>query len=239
MLVFNKYFLRLVQTGALLFALILVCAGVPASAEDADGASTRKMTERQIGKLCEPYITAIEEKNFEDWYELLSPRHSTAPELNEEYFLEQVQDVKSLSIQKIDGFNVQLRIRYASGERGTGSLQIDPTGQIKYTPFCFKHPLYEVCAQLELLLSDQDTIMGATSSPASRAAAAYTLKSMDIPLFDYDPYASSRHERLMIAQKILGWLKENGPEYDTTEPKSFLPPDDFNTLIDRLHRAAR
>ena len=232
-----NFFLRPVLNGVLFFALIAANAGVLAA--ESAGGETRPLTERQVDERAELYISAVEDRDFDLWYELLSPLHPAAAELNEDYFLEQVGSVESLSVQEVDGGNVLLRIRYASGDRRESSLQMDPAGRIKYTPFCFKHPLYEIAAQLELLLNDQVTIMGATSSPATRAKAAYILGEMGVPLFGYDPYSTDPNERLEAAKKILKWLGENGQLYDKGEPECPLPPDDLDALVSRLQKASQ
>jgi hypothetical protein len=212
--------------------------GAPVLAEDLTSEPQSNITERQVDKLAELYNRAVERRDFEAWRELLSPLYPWSPKLNTLYFAEQMRGVESLSAQDIDGMNVRLRIRYASGNRETGLLQLDPQGRIKYTPFCFKHPLYRIGSLLEVLLKDQTTLMGATSSSASRINAANKLASMNIPLFSYDPFEPSIFKRRTTALKILNWLEENGREYDTTEPKLFLPAEEFDALIARLKRAA-
>jgi hypothetical protein len=219
-----------------LLMLLILLAHSPTQAAET---STEEMTKRQINNLAERYISAIEEHDFEAWSELLSPLHPEGAELDETAFLKRTETIKSLSFDIIDGHNVTLQIKYISGGRSLGTLQIHPSGYIKYTPLFVKHPLYAVCEKLEVLLDDRDTFFGSTSSPASREAAASALEEMSIPLFNYDPLAPTKEERREAAKKTLEWLQKNGPTYDSDEPNVCLPPEEFTALMKQLTRAAK
>jgi len=222
------------QTPRFRYLLVLLALLAYTSVQAADAPS-----KSEVRKLADQYIRAVKNQDVAAWNELLAPLHSDDLERNKENFLEQTETIKSLSIETIDGLNVVLRIQYLFGLSGTGSLQIGPAGGIKYTPLCFQHPLYAVCTELELLLDDQMSLFGASSSSVSRMETASRLESQGIPLFDYDPFAPTTAERRAAARKILEWLQENGAQYDTAHPELFLPPQEFNSLIERLQKAAK
>jgi hypothetical protein len=222
----NRFFGR-----RLLPVLLALLALSPVRAEDG-------LSKSDISKLANQYIRTVEKRDFAAWRELLAPLHQRAEELNEEFFLDQTQGIKSLSIGKIDGLNVELKIKTFSGILSSGILQLEPAGRIKYTPFCFRHPLYTVCAELQPLLDDRQTLMGSTTSPNSRQDTVYVLECLRIPMFDYDPLATDTEDRRADARKILEWLEENGAQYDATGPKVPIPPSEFDRLMDRLRTAA-
>jgi hypothetical protein len=218
-----------------LILLILLAHNPTRAAAASDAPMSKTLTRKLTGQ----YIRAIEEHDFEAWSELLSPLHPDIAELDEEAFLKQTETIKSLSFKTIDGPNVELQIKYDAGHQRSGTLQIHPSGYIKYTPLFVKHPLYAVCEKLEVLLDDRDTFFGSTSSPGSREAAASALEEMSIPLFNYDPLAPTKEERREAAKKTLEWLQKNGPTYDSDEPNVCLPPEEFTALMKRLTRTAK
>ncbi len=210
-----------------------------ASAEVPAVSSEQGISKKEIIKMVDQYVTAVEDENFKTWNELLAPLHTDSPLLTPTNFMEEASMVESLSIEQIDGLNASLKIQYHDGREQVGSLQIHASGHIKYTPFVFKHPVSRACSMVQTLLNDHITMMGATSSEASRTEIVWELDAMEIPLCDYDPQNPFNEARRAAAKKILKWLEENGQEFDNTEPKIFITPDEFARCIEEARSAAQ
>jgi len=210
-----------------------------ASAEVPTGSSEKTISKKEIIKLVDQYVTAVEDENFEAWNELLTPLHTDSPLLTPTNFLTEASMIQDLSVEQIDGLNAALKIQYYDGREQIGSLQIHDSGHIKYTPFVFKHPVSRACSQVQILLNDYMTMLGSTSSEASRMEIVWELDAMGIPLCDYDPLTPFNEARRAAAKKILKWLEENGQEFDNTEPKIFITPDEFTRCIEEARSTAQ
>jgi hypothetical protein len=213
------------------FRLLLILASLMvhplASAEDPTGSPEQKLSKTQIIKLVDQYVDALERQDFEAWNELVAPLHPGFPLLTPTNFLEKASMVKSLSVKQINGLNADLKIKYRDGRKQIGSLQIHASGQIKYTPFLFEHPVVRAFSLIQSLLNDRTTLFGATSNEASRMELVWELDAMGIPLCEYDPLAPVADDRRAAARKIFQWLEENGQTFDNTEPKVFIAPGEF------------
>lgn len=181
--------------------------------------SENRLSRRELIRLVDQYVAAIEDRNFAAWRELLSPLHAGSPLLTPDAFIEKTDPVTSISVKQIDGLTAALKIEYRDDREETGYLQLSPAGHIKYTPFVFRHPVAQACALVKTLLYDRITILGETSSALGRAEAARELAKLGIPLCGYDPLAPSSLDRQAAAWEIFYWLEENGSAFDNSEPR--------------------
>lgn len=209
--------------------VMLMCAS--ALANSSAELPARKMTKSRVTQLASQYIAAVQAHDFEAWRELLSPMHLNAPELDEELFLETIQPIQSLRLGEIDGLNVEIKIKDHLDRTRLTSLQIHSSGQIKYTPLLFQHPVRKACNLLKTLLFDTVSLFGANTNEALRFETAQALVTMGIPLCGYDPLNPSIDERRAAAREILRWLEENGKAYDNSAPKVHIPLHEFDRCM--------
>lgn len=224
----------------MLLMLALLPASSPARENTAPaGPPETQLSRKEIVRLVEQYVDAIENRDFDTWRELLSPMHAGSAQLNREHFTAAASSVQSLSDKRMDGLTATLEIEYHDGSEEAGYLQMDPSGRIKYTPLVFRHPVRRACSLVKILLSDQVTLLGSTTSEIERLEAVWELSKLSVPLCGYNPLARSLEDRRDAAAEILYWLEENGKTFDNTKPFIPIVPDEFIRCIDDARPASR
>jgi hypothetical protein len=227
-------FLQCSRNARYLFILLISLVYSPTQAADSNKISQQKISKRQITKLADQYIDAIKSEDVDAWKTLLTPLHADDTKLNEEAFLNETSRFKSITIEQVEGLDVELKIKHQDGSRSSGILQLNSSGHIKYTPFLFKHPVHEICTLLETLLRDETSLMGSSVNAATRYEIAGTLFDLKVPLCGYNPTDPSVDRRRDCVIEIIAWLTENGKTFDSTEPKVYLSPSEFSRCIEEI-----
>ena len=216
--------------------MLLILALLPALSPAQEAAAPAELPEikisrKEIIELVDRYVDAIKKRDFDSWRKLLSPMHAGSARLRRANFMAEASAVHSLSDKRINGLTATLEIEYNDGREETGYLQIDASGRIKYTPFVFRHPVRRACSLVKILLNDQVTLLGSTSSEISRLEAVWELSKLGVPLCGYDPLNPYLEDRREAAAEIFRWLEENGETFDNTEPFIPIVPDEFIRCI--------
>ena len=196
-----------------------------------EGAVSGQLTEKDVEKIAELYVKAWEERDYQLYFQLLAPMYSERL-LKEDEFKRHSESIKSMDIVRVAGLNVQIKINLPQSGKTGGWLQILPSGQIKYLPTYFEHPVKIMFLSTSHLLN---LTRADERSKKTRYYAYRRLKGRNIPLFGYTTDAS-QHDRKKSAEKILDWLIENGDTWDSTEPKVFLPEKQFKELVKKYKR---
>lgn len=185
------------------------------------------ISEEEVEALAKLYIKALEEHDFELWRSLILPLHG-------KHVQPRFEEI-TMKVKRVDGLNVQIKIRSEAYSRTTGWLQVTPMGQIKYTPLQFRHPcvrLIDACGSLYAVA--KEGVDGTYRDPVAIRVLAYeSLKQSNIPTYGYNPTASES-ERRSRAMKIEAWMKTHMTTWDDSEPKLAMPEKEFEELFDEV-----
>lgn len=186
-------------------------------------AETRKtLSEEEVRAIAKLYIKAWEDRDYQLWLKLVGPLHKRA--LSESSFNSCNQKL-SLKLGQVEGLNVQIDVK-GIGRSSEGWLQLLPSGEIKYTPLQFSHPLIRSFECVSYLYLHSDEV----AAVWRRRSYCNTLSENNIPLFGYEPDAS-KNDRKRCADKIRNWLIEEGAMWDATDPKIPIPEKQFKELL--------
>jgi len=187
----------------------------------------KEMMEQDVEAIAKAYIRSFEDKDFNDWVQLLSPMNPNASELTEKRFNYPAHNIKRMKIEEIDGLDVRISMRYQNNHEVDGWLQIHSSGHIKYGTCVIRHPVQGAIQSLRLLLAEDDSWHN---------TGIHALKKAQIPLCGYED-DESKKKQVDAVDRILDWLVENGADHDPTEPKVAMPSSQFKKCIRDARRS--
>lgn len=128
--------------------------------------------------------------------------------------------VRNGSIEEVDHNNVLLN--------NHGYIQITDKGEIKYDGVYLRHPVHRAVIAYQNLLRILDR-----DFPNDQIERVYSeLSDTGIPTFGFSPELPNRENRKAL-KKIREWLKKNGSNWDSNDPKLPLPDEVFEDLCER------
>lgn len=135
---------------------------------------------------------------------------------------------KKISIKRIDGGNVELRIVW-EWKKEDDWLQILPNGKIKYDPFINRHPI--LIAIKNCIPFYECNCEWHHKGPCRNDDKYFSLlESTGIPLFGLS-LSGTKSEKREACKKIKKWIKKNGGTWDNSDPKISCPPKQFKEYI--------
>lgn len=122
-------------------------------------------------------------------------------------------------IQRVDGHDVHLQIKGRNGKVMEGWLQLLPNGRIKYDPLLNNHPIHRGFLHINILKA-----MNTESPYYGQIYDIHLLQLQDagIPLFGLAADTPVDQQKTAF-EEIWQWLKENGKEWDHSDPKLACP----------------
>ena len=185
--------------------------------------SPKNLSENDVETLAKQYFDAWESHDYTAWRDMLAPFHYGDDNLKELAFNRFA--VKRGEVLKVDGCNVYVELTYKNGHQQQGWLQFHSSGNLKYTPLLFKHPVTKSLMSFRHLFSKELNNMGTRD-----------LSEAGIPMFGYIGETTEETRRRSI-QKIFEWFKQNGASYDVGDYKIKIPEEQFDTLLMSAEKA--
>ena len=203
-----------------------------------------ELSKAEVKVIAEQYVDAISKRDYQAWQTLsYDPNRVSKQEFNA-----LITVMKKMRIIKVDGLNVQVEITpftisidlfafidigNTGPDRKDRWLQLLPDGKIKYDPLICEHPI--PIAFRNWRVPDRCTCSRKHHDSEicpERRAQFERLKATGIPLYGYELYASPFDQRSAL-RKIRAWLREEGANWDSSEPKLNCPHKQFKTYKSR------
>ena len=142
-------------------------------------------------------------------------------------------EIKNIRIKSVKeknyGYEVELQV--VTKENGNtyeqkGFVQMLKDGKIKYDTMGLLHPYEHVSFLMQLAFIRE-------KSPGNLDMNNQEILELDIPLFGYEEASSDSDEKRAL-KKIRNWLKDEGQEWDETEPRVPCQKEVFEYWVEAL-----
>lgn len=142
-------------------------------------------------------------------------------------------EIKNIRIKSVKeknyGYEVELQV--VTKENGNtyeqkGFVQMLKDGKIKYDTMGLLHPYEHVSFLMQLAFIRE-------KSPGNLDMNNQEILELDIPLFGYEE-AKSDGDRIRALKKVIKWLRDEGEEWDETEPRVPCQKDVFKYWVEEL-----
>jgi len=198
----------------------------------------QELTRKQVEEIAEKYIKAISEKDYVAWSSLMVSTKRVSEKEFREFYLKEAglwrpfeasfNRIKKIEVRKVRDNSAILDVYtvFSGDEVGIrpAALLLLPDGKIKYDAFIVRHPLLIAKSSAGNLYGSYSRNVHPNAMSSRNAPKAALFKS-GVPLFGFDEPNASKDDRSRALNKILKWISKNSNEWDSSEPKVYLPKE--------------
>lgn len=209
---------------------------------------TPYISKSEANEIAEKYVAAIKDYDLEALKKLIwksdDPKRAWEPGkiLNSDFYVSALNEgnarrlnteIKYIRIKtiKIEAYGYEVEVEITTKDNGNtykkkGYIQMLRCGKIKYDTMGLLHPYEQVSSQIQEAFTIKE------GSFNFNMYKQYILE-LDIPLFGYEEASSDSDEKRAL-KKIRNWLKDEGQEWDETEPRVPCQKEVFEYWVEAL-----